>query len=160
MDNQVQARIASLLQPKLDELNCFVVEVVFNPANNKIEVFIDSLETISISQCTTISRHLEFFLDHDDAISEKYTLEVSSPGVGSPFKVEQQYQKHIGKEVEIKLLDGSNMIGLLRELNDTTIVIDKEIPAKKKHLKPTHEPTVIQKNEIKETTAALAAAWR
>ena len=46
---------------------------------------------------------LSDILDKEDFISDAYILEVSSPGLGRPLKKEKDFQRSLGKEVEIHL---------------------------------------------------------
>ncbi len=82
--DEIKLKVIKWLEPKLDELDCFLVEVKINTANNKYEVYVDSMENIEISTCEKISRSLEFHLDNDEAIPENYNLEVSSPARRMP----------------------------------------------------------------------------
>ncbi len=42
-----------------------------------------------------------------------FSLEVSSPGLDEPLKLKRQYQKNIGRNVEVTLQDGSKKEGKL-----------------------------------------------
>ena len=52
-------------------------------------------EGVTIEECAKVSRIIESGLDRE---IEDFELEVSSPGLNSPFKVLPQYFKNIGKE--------------------------------------------------------------
>ncbi len=67
-----------------------------------------------IDDCVELSRFIEERLDRDE---EDFELEVGSAGLGQPFKVEQQYQNHIGKEVEVLQADGKKVKGLLKAVD-------------------------------------------
>ena len=83
----------------------FIVEITVKPGN-KIIVSIDSFTGIAIDDCVAISRSIEANFDRD---IEDYELEVSSAGLTQPFKVFQQYQKNIGKNVEILFKNGQKL---------------------------------------------------
>ena len=55
---------------------------------------------ITIDDCIQFSRAIEHNLDRD---KEDFELEVSSAGMSSPFKVYQQYVKHVGRQVKLIL---------------------------------------------------------
>lgn len=91
----IEGRIIELLEQKFvepDWQDCFVVEVKQH-ATNKLEVFIDSDDSITFEKCRKISRYLEEFLDKYLWLGEKYTLDVSSPGISRPLVLKRQYQK-------------------------------------------------------------------
>ena len=70
-----------------------------------------------------VSREIESSLNRDE---EDFELTVSSAGIGYPFKVEQQYQKNLGKSVEIKLNDHTKLNGILLRFTPEEIVIEQE----------------------------------
>jgi ribosome maturation factor RimP len=78
---------------------------------NAILVSVDSDTGISVGECVRISRHIENSLDRE---AEDFSLEVSSPGLSSPFKVLRQYMKNIGREVEAVTGSGEKKKGILR----------------------------------------------
>ena len=63
-------------------------------SDNKIMLYIDGDENVSISNCVDLSRHIEFSLDREE---EDFALSVSSAGVDMPLKLIRQYKKYIGK---------------------------------------------------------------
>lgn len=77
---------------------------------NKITVSIDRKGGIAISQCVEVSRFIEKSLDRE---TEDFELEVSSAGMGQPFKVLKQYLKNVGREVDVKIKDGKKVNGIL-----------------------------------------------
>ena len=105
--------------------DCFLVEIKLG-TNKKVEVFIDSDEGVDFSKCKVISRFLESHIEQENWFGEKYTLEVSSPGTSRPLKLVRQYHKHVGRKLEIKLNEGGKEEGLLAEVHDDKIIIQKK----------------------------------
>jgi ribosome maturation factor RimP len=133
MDNllQLKEKIESYLIDSFDNSQLFIAEIKVLP-NSKIDVFIDRADTnITIDECAKISRNLENYLETNNLVGEKYILEVSSPGMDQPFKVAQQYQKNINKNIEVLLLDGNKMIGKLLAYTPENITIQTEKKIKK-----------------------------
>jgi len=89
--------------------------------NNKIIVHIDTTEGISIDDCVRVSKELEEKLDRD---MEDFALEVSSPGLDSPFRVIEQYQKNIGKKINLVKTDGEKLDGILKKTGENGIVLE------------------------------------
>jgi len=112
--------IRSLIEEKLTD-DIFVVDIQVS-AGNAISVLIDSDKGLSIDQCVAFSRQIEHNLDRD---AEDFELEVSSPGLTHPFKVLRQYQKNIGREVEIATTDGSKHTGILKEAGENGITLEE-----------------------------------
>lgn len=116
----LKKNIEELITAKLEEMNLFLVDVVIG-ANYKIQVFADGIPSITIKQCTELSRFLESYLDEEASVPEKYTLEVSSPGMTNPLRVNQQYKKRIGSTLKITLNNGDQVAMILKEVNNDTL---------------------------------------
>ena len=96
--------LEKLIAQKLEEeefQDCYLVEVK-GPNGGKLEVFIDSDSSMTFQKCQKMSRYLEAQIEEAKWLGEKYTLEVSSPGVGNPLKLKRQYAKNIGRKMEVK----------------------------------------------------------
>lgn len=115
------------------EPHLFLVDVVIsgNRVQKKVVVIIDGDEGATIEDCAKLSRALSAKLDEEEIIPEKYTLEVSTPGVDFPLKLKRQYKKHIGRGFKITLADKSQVKGKLIGSNDEAISIEFEEKDKK-----------------------------
>lgn len=113
------AQIEQLVSEKIQGTDAFLVGVKVNPGN-KIVVLLDGMNGVGIDECVAMSRHIEGSLDRE---AEDFELEVSSPGLTSPFQVLSQYEKYKGKEVEVKTEDGKKLKGELSEVGAEGIVI-------------------------------------
>ena len=115
-----QSIIETHLKEILADAGCFLVDIRVDKSN-RILVHIDRDEGVIITDCVNISRELETRLDRD---SEDFALEVSSPGLDSPFKVIEQYYKNRGNKVKVVLEGGETLEGILNEVSNKDIVID------------------------------------
>ncbi|MBQ1774539.1 MAG: ribosome assembly cofactor RimP [Prevotella sp.] len=106
-------KIEELVSQWLQGKDYFLVDIAIS-SDNKIVVEIDHADGVWIDDCVELSRFIEERLDRDE---EDFELEVGSAGLGQPFKVEQQYQNHIGKEVEVMQADGKKVKGLLKAVD-------------------------------------------
>jgi ribosome maturation factor RimP len=114
------------------EPGTFLVEVRIKPTNN-IKVFIDADEGISIERLVQYNRRLYKELEESGMYpGGDFSLEVSSPGLDEPLKLTRQYQKNIGRYVEVTLKDGIRKEGKLLVADDTGIVIEEEKGKNKK----------------------------
>jgi ribosome maturation factor RimP len=129
---QAEKRVIELVEEKIsDRPELFLVEVKMLP-NNKLIIHVDGDEGISIQDCAAISRHVGFHLEEENTIEKAYNLEVSSPGVGEPLKLNRQYVKNIGRELSIKLNGGELKEGKLLAVNDKSITIEAKVKEKGK----------------------------
>jgi ribosome maturation factor RimP len=122
------------IQKRIEALNpdVFIVEMALKQSKATVLlILVDTDAGITISQCARISRHLNLYLEEEAGLEFPFNLEVSSPGVGRPFKVQRQYTKNVGRELKVKLLDGSVQKGKLVATNDEGITL---------HVKPTKKP--------------------
>lgn len=115
-------RIVEIIKEKIEADDCFIVEVKVS-ASNKIMVTVDSLDGISIDYCIQISRLIESSLDRDE---EDFELEVSTPGLGQPLKVLNQYKKNIGKEVEVTPFELAPFKGKLTSVTEEGFSVEEE----------------------------------
>ena len=111
--------ITALIEQHIKETDIFVVEVSVK-AGNSIRVHVDRPDGISIDECVQISRFLNESLDRDE---EDYSLEVSSPGLGGPLRVKQQYQKYLSHPIDVLFSDGIRTTGKLLSVSDKGFVL-------------------------------------
>ena len=106
------------------------VEYVKEGSDNYLRAYIDKPGGIMIEDCEIVSRAFSDLLDEKDFISESYILEVSSPGLGRPFRKDKDFQRNIGEEVEFKLFSPVNRkkdyVGILKAFDSDTITIEFE----------------------------------
>ena len=67
-----------------------------------LRLYIDKENGITVDDCADISRELSLILDVNDVIPNRYTLEVSSPGLRRPLKKIEDFKRFRGNLVLIK----------------------------------------------------------
>lgn len=150
-----EEQVKALIKDKLEEKDCFVVELDVRPGNN-ILLEIDSLKGFSIQDCVDFSRAVEHNLDRE---VEDFELHVSSPGLDKPFRVIQQYQKNIGREVKVVPKEGEKVKGILKAVEEKGIEVEysyKERIEGKKKKQTITESKKIDFENIKETTLIIS----
>jgi ribosome maturation factor RimP len=148
-------RIGTLIKETLTEKNCFVVELDVREGND-ILLEIDSVESVSIQDCIDLSKAIEHNLDREE---EDFELNVSSAGLDRPFRVREQYEKNIGKDVKVVPVEGEVIKGELKEVNDEEIVLEysyKERIEGRKKKQTIVKQEKITFNNIKETTIIIS----
>jgi ribosome maturation factor RimP len=113
---------------ELELEDCYLVDLRIK--NNKIEIFLDSDQGVSFLKCKKLSRWLEAIFDERKTFGEKYTLEVSSAGVGSPLKFLKQYPKNIGRIIDIKHSVDKQTKGTLKNVEGNSIFVEFETKIK------------------------------
>lgn len=133
MEN-LQEKIEKWLAPKMEMEELFLVEVLIG-SDFKIKVFVDSdTNELTIRKCVRVSRHLEEYLDVDEEVAEKYTLDVSSPGLENALKIPRQYKKLIGKTLKIHTFEEEFFLVRLLAVGENEIEV-KNTSIKDKTLK-------------------------
>jgi len=140
------------VEKKLSELltelpGYFLVEISVKPTNN-IKVFVDADHGAAIDQLTKINRALYKWVEENLFPNGDFSIEVSSPGLEEPLKLNRQYLKNIGRMVEIVLKNGLKNEGKLISVSENEIVIEEETGKGKKKEVIQH---IILKEEIKTT---------
>ncbi|MBP5158877.1 MAG: ribosome maturation factor RimP [Lachnospiraceae bacterium] len=106
------------------------VEYVKEGSDFYLRVYIDKEGGITVDDCETFSRRLDGPLDAEDFIDGPYILEVSSPGLTRPLKKDRDFERSIGKLVEVKLFkafDGQKEFeSELEAFDDKTISLKTE----------------------------------
>ena len=97
--------IKNALQPIADEQKIEIVDVEFKQGREPaLTVFIDTETGVDLNTCETFHRAIDPVLDElDPSFGTPYTLNVSSPGLDRPFKTARDFERNMGKRVEVKL---------------------------------------------------------
>lgn len=144
--------VKALVTQYLSELGneYYLVDVTVS-AKNKVIVTIDHDNHLAISDCVKLSRWLDAQFDREQ---EDFELEVGSPGIDQPFKVDRQYVKNAGKEVSVVLKNGQKVDGALVGLQDDHVVMTRTQKVKiegKKGKQTVTEDLRFPLEEVKET---------
>jgi len=151
---QVEKRVQELVEEKIaDRPELFLVDVKLLP-NQRLIIHVDGDQGISIQDCAAISRHVGFHLEEENVMDKAYNLEVSSPGVGEPLKLQRQYVKNIGRTVSVKRHDGEKMEGKLLSVHDDTITVETTVKEKGKKAQQVETPVAF--NQIVETKVLIS----
>lgn len=109
-----------------------VVEVEYRggPNNRILRIFLDKPEGITLADCENVSRQVGTILDVEDVVTERYTLEVSSPGLDRKLLKLSDYERFAGRRARIKLrhpIDGrAHFTGRLAGLDQGQPALDLE----------------------------------
>ncbi|OMP31345.1 ribosome assembly cofactor RimP [Mangrovimonas sp. DI 80] len=96
--------------------------------DNNIKVVIDGDEGVLVEDCIFVSRAVEHNLDREE---QDFSLEVTSAGATSPFVHNRQYNKNVGRILEVKTKEGQKLEGTLADVDSEGITLEwKEREAK------------------------------
>lgn len=152
----IEKRVAELVEEKIAEIerpDLFLVSANLH-SNGSLIILVDGDKGIGIAECVQISRYVGFKLEEEDVIKTAYNLEVSSPGIDTPLTMPRQYTKNIGRNLAIKMNDGSKREGKLNGLTEDAILIEEQI--KQKGKKAEVIESVIPIDQITETKVLIS----
>ena len=127
-----EARTEALILPILERKNFELVDVEYVKEGSiwYLRAYIDKEGGITVNDCEDVAREMNILLDEKDFISDSYTFEVSSPGLGRPLKKEKDYVRNMGKEVEIRTYRAINrskeFYGILTAYDKESVTIETE----------------------------------
>ena len=120
-------------EPLAEEMGFELIDVEFVKEGREdyLRIYIDKPEGVTITDCETFSRAMNEILDREEFIDLPYIFEVSSPGLTRPLKKEKDYERSIGKLVDISLYKAvdkmKNLTGILKSYTEKELVIEDEI---------------------------------
>lgn len=127
-----EKKAEELIMPLIEKNNFELVdtEYVREGGNYYLRYYIDKENGINVDDCELISRAVSDLLDERDFIDEAYILEVSSPGLGRPLKKPKDFERSIGRQVEVKLYKAVNrqkdFEGTLISYTDSQVTISSD----------------------------------
>ncbi|NNC33713.1 MAG: ribosome assembly cofactor RimP [Croceitalea sp.] len=135
-------KVTHLLDKALnDRKDLFLVDFTIG-TDNKIRVVLDGDKGVNLADCMEISRAIEHNLDREE---EDFALEVTSAGAAAPLTMPRQYNKNLGRKLEVKTQDGK-VEGVLTAADQNKIVLEWKAREPKPIGKGKH--TVEKKQEI------------
>jgi ribosome maturation factor RimP len=145
-------KIRSLVEKVLDGTDKFLVDFVVLPGN-RISVYIDGDNGVTIQDCQLLSRSIESNFDRE---KEDYDLTVSSAGLDHSLKLERQYRKNIGQELNVITHEGIKIDGNLVRVGESEIELEHPVKKPKKEVQKPN--TILPFSVIK--TAKISIQFR
>lgn len=126
-----------------------VVDVEWNDREAALTVFIETEAGVDLDTCEKFHNAIMEPIDEfDPTFDMPYTLNVSSPGLDRPFKTKRDFERNLGKDVEMKLyapLKGKKFLeGTLVAFDDNTVTV-----------KTKKEEVKIERNKIAKINKAI-----
>ena len=101
------------------------------PRNNFVlRIYIDKPGGVNHGDCETVSNQVGTLLDVEDLIANRYTLEVSSPGIERGLYKRADYERFAGNRIKLKTfgpIDGRrNFRGVLVGIREDKVSLDAD----------------------------------
>ena len=112
--------VEDLLEKALEERPDLFLIDFFVLDDNQIKIIIDGDNGVLVEDCMFISRAIEHNLDREEL---DFSLEVTSAGATSPLISSRQYNKNLGRQLEVKTTS-DNIEGKLTNVTDKDITLE------------------------------------
>lgn len=127
--------LQDMIEPVVESEGYELVRVMtIGQANPTLQVMIDTLDgsDITVDDCAKVSRALSDMLDEKDPIENRYSLEVSSPGLDRPLTKLKHFERWKGYEIkletEVKVENRKRFKGKITDIvNDNIIMTMDEV---------------------------------
>ncbi len=101
--------LQDMLEPVIDNLGYETVRILtIGQVNPTLQVMIDVKDgsrDVTVDDCAKVSRALSAVLDEKDPIKDKYSLEVSSPGLDRPLTKPEHFSRFVGYTAKVETLN-------------------------------------------------------
>lgn len=112
----IEALLNDFLETRKD---LFLIDLKIS-AGDDITVILDGDNGVSVQDCLDASRAIEFNMDREE---HDFSLQVMSAGLSEPLAIPRQFQKNIGREIEVLLNDSTKTEGELVKVDEEKITL-------------------------------------
>ena len=120
--------IRRLLEPTLNHMGFELYDLrQMGPGGRTLQIRIDRPEGVTLDACERVSQVAGPLLENADLLGEeRYVLEVSSPGAERPLRSRAEYDRFVGKRVNVRYTLGESeavIEGTLAGVDDEGILV-------------------------------------
>ena len=132
MTTDVATRVSELVEPLLEAHGAELYDVVHGGAT--LQVLVGG--RVDLEELAVLTREISDVLDDADPMPDRYTLEVSTPGLERTLRTPKHYTGAIGERVKIKTKPGPSgrgsgedreqrrLEGVITDVDDDGFVVD------------------------------------
>ncbi|MFP4521751.1 MAG: ribosome maturation factor RimP [Fibrobacterota bacterium] len=134
----IKTKIRPLLEELCRENSVELVDIEEQKGQSRIRIFVDKEGGIGLDECAKIHRSFVFRFGAEDERAEKYSIEVSSPGIGRSLEKPDDYRRNRGRFIKVSLYPDEEkkpplkLTGTLSSSSGDGIVFLAESDARKK----------------------------
>jgi ribosome maturation factor RimP len=121
--------ISAAITPALDALGFYLEDVTIISAGRRsmLTVIVDGDTHLSLDQVTSATKAIGEIVESIQSLGETpFTLEVTSPGLDRSLTKVRHWQKNINRLVKVVLLDGSEIKGRIKDVNEVSARVDEK----------------------------------
>lgn len=132
-DTSIAQTVQQSVEPLLESQGYEVITVTYVPKSGLLRVFVDHEQGIGIDDCSRLSRLIGDLLDGEglsDLIPQRFTLEVSSPGLDRLLVKPAHFVRFLGKEAKVRARKSEGKAqtyqGVLLDADNETVTIEAD----------------------------------
>lgn len=142
-DHDIIRHVEHIAAPVVEEEGFEIWQIVFRPEAKQwmLRITIEKIESpdsankdggtgVTLDELSHVHRQLSDLLDTHDIIPQRYTLEVSSPGINRPLLRPSHYKRALGQRIRLQARraqsDRRVFSGLLSEVGEKQVSIQDE----------------------------------
>ncbi len=121
--------ISAAITPALEALGFYLEDVTIISAGRRsmLTVIVDGDTHLSLDQVTSATKAIGEIVESIQSLGETpFTLEVTSPGLDRPLTKVRHWQKNLNRLVKVVLLDGLEIKGRIKDVNEVSATIDEK----------------------------------
>lgn len=101
--SDIVERVKEIARPIFDGTSIELIEVRFLVERGRriLRLLIDKPGGVTVGDCSAVSKEVSTLLDVHDLIPQRYTLEVSSPGLDRPLREPSDFQRNLGRLIQV-----------------------------------------------------------
>ena len=132
MGGEVVERVKSIALPLFTELGLELVDVEFRREAGGwvLRLYLDKCGGVTLDDCQRVSQEMSVLLDVENLIDHPYTLEVSSPGLNRPLRLESDFLRFVGQRARVSTAQAiagqRRFLGVLRGYEDGQVSLERE----------------------------------
>jgi len=135
---EIIEKIRELISNLLLENKMELVDILYRreAGNMVLRLLVDKEGGITLDDCAKLNEDVGNILDQENAMPDKYLLEVSSPGLDRHLKTKRDFQRVIGQRINVHtyepIEDRRDYNGEVSEVDDENVIVSGvKIPLKK-----------------------------
>ncbi|NQT07352.1 MAG: ribosome maturation factor RimP [Candidatus Omnitrophica bacterium] len=128
--NKIKGLTAKLLQEGAIEL----IDIIYRRESGGmvLRFLVDKEGGIKLEECARLNEEISALLDQSEIMLDKYTLEVSSPGLDRPLKTRRDFERVMGKSIRVHTyepIEGKrrDCEGIVKAVDDEKVTIDNNV---------------------------------
>lgn len=100
---EITERVRQVAEGYLKERDIEIVDIIYRREQQGmvLRLLIDKPGGVTIDECEELNNFLSVELDRIDLIQDRYVLEISSPGLDRPIKTDRDFERAMGKFLEV-----------------------------------------------------------